>query len=85
MESGTRLEGRNGGATGSPEAFRVGTAAGWIPWTRPSRDTDHAFECLERAFQTRSAGLIYLHIDPGYKPLRDDPRFANLVSRIGLR
>jgi serine/threonine protein kinase len=48
-------------------------------------DRDHAFECLERAFQTRSAGLIYLHIDPGYKPLRDDPRFANLVSRIGLR
>jgi TolB-like protein/tRNA A-37 threonylcarbamoyl transferase component Bud32 len=48
-------------------------------------DPDHAFDCLERAFQTRSAGLIYLHIDPGYKSLRDDPRFADLVRRIGLR
>jgi eukaryotic-like serine/threonine-protein kinase len=48
-------------------------------------DPDHAFACLERAFQTRSAGLIYLHIDPGYKPLRGDPRFADLVQRIGLR
>jgi serine/threonine-protein kinase len=48
-------------------------------------DFDRAFACLERAFQSRSGGLIYLHIDPGYKPLRDDPRFADLVRRIGLR
>jgi hypothetical protein len=32
-------------------------------------DPDRAFACLERAFQTRSAGLIYLRIDPGYAPL----------------
>ena len=48
-------------------------------------DLDRAFACLERAFQVRSAGLIYLHVDPGYKPLRADPRFAQLVERIGLR
>ena len=48
-------------------------------------DLDRAFACLERAFQVRSAGLIYLHVDPGYKPLRADPRFAQLVGRIGLR
>lgn len=46
---------------------------------------DRAFEFLERAFQTRSAGLIYLHVDPGYKPLRSDPRFDQLVKTIGLR
>jgi hypothetical protein len=46
---------------------------------------DRAFACLERAFQVRSAGLIYLHVDPGYKPLRQDPRFRQLVERIGLR
>ncbi|MFI5208374.1 MAG: protein kinase [Gemmatimonadales bacterium] len=46
---------------------------------------DAAFACLERAFQTRSAGLIYLHLDPGYAPLRADPRFADLVRRIGLK
>jgi hypothetical protein len=40
--------------------------------------------CLERAFQARSAGLIYLHLDPGYTPLRGDPRFGELTGRIGL-
>jgi len=44
-----------------------------------------AFACLEKAFQARSAGLIYLHLDSGYEPLRRDPRYADLVKRIGLR
>ncbi len=46
---------------------------------------DRAFEALERAYQARSGGLIYLHLDPGYEPLRVDPRYADLVQRIGLR
>jgi len=49
------------------------------------KDFDRAFKCLERAFQARSAGLIYLHVDQAYKPLRDDPRFDTLVRRIGLK
>jgi tetratricopeptide (TPR) repeat protein len=48
-------------------------------------DLDRAFACLERAFQAKSAGLIYLHLDPGYAPLRADPRFGDLVRRIGLK
>jgi len=48
-------------------------------------DLDRAFGCLERAFQVRSAGLIYLHVDPGYPPLPPDPRFGAMVERIGLR
>jgi serine/threonine-protein kinase len=46
---------------------------------------DRAFESLEKAYQARSAGLIYLHLDPGYDPLRGDPRYTELVNRIGLR
>jgi TolB-like protein/Tfp pilus assembly protein PilF len=46
---------------------------------------DAAFESLERAYQARSAGLIYLHVDPGYDPLRADPRYADIVARIGVR
>jgi tetratricopeptide (TPR) repeat protein len=45
---------------------------------------DGAFAQLERAYQDRSAGLVYLHIDPGYAPLRGDKRFADLVGRIGI-
>ncbi len=48
-------------------------------------DFDRAFTCLERAVEARSAGLIYLHIDPGYEPLDRDSRFGELVRRIGLR
>jgi TolB-like protein len=48
-------------------------------------DLDRAFEALERAYQARSAGLIYLHLDPGYEPLRGDPRYKDLVRRIGLQ
>jgi adenylate cyclase len=46
---------------------------------------DRAFDALERAYQARSGGLIYLHLDPGYEPLRNDPRYGELVQRIGLR
>jgi serine/threonine-protein kinase len=46
---------------------------------------DKAFESLERAYQARSAGLIYLHVDPGYGPMRGDPRYADMVARIGVR
>ena len=45
---------------------------------------DRAFACLERAVQARSGGMIYLHLDPGYEPLRGDSRFGALVQRIGL-
>jgi serine/threonine-protein kinase len=48
-------------------------------------DADRAFACLERAVQDRSAGLIFFHVDPGFSPLGDDPRFGALVRRIGLR
>lgn len=48
-------------------------------------DPDRAFEALEHAYRDRSAGLIYLHVDPSYDPLKSDPRFASLVERIGLR
>jgi len=60
-----------------PEFMAMGYA--WLG------NLDRAFGFLERAFQTRSAGLIFLHVDPGYKPLRGDPRFDQLVKRIGLK
>jgi TolB-like protein/Tfp pilus assembly protein PilF len=48
-------------------------------------DADRAFLSLERAFQARTAGLILLKVEPGYLPLRTDPRFGELVRRIGLK
>lgn len=48
-------------------------------------ETDRAAAALELAYEERSAGLIYLHVDPSYDPLRDDPRYQDLVRRVGLR
>jgi serine/threonine protein kinase/tetratricopeptide (TPR) repeat protein len=48
-------------------------------------DLDKAFALLERAYQDRSAGLLYLHLDPAYEALRKDARYADLVRRIGLK
>ncbi len=46
---------------------------------------DKAFALLDEALAARSAGLIYLHIDPGFDPLHSDPRFDALLEKVGAR
>jgi tetratricopeptide (TPR) repeat protein len=48
-------------------------------------EMEKAFGCLDRALAERSSGLVYVHIDPGFDPLRDEPRYAALVERVGVR
>ena len=47
-------------------------------------EKDQAFAWLEKAYEERSFLLPYLKVDPIWDPLRSDPRFADLVRRIGL-
>jgi hypothetical protein len=47
-------------------------------------ERDRAFEWLERAYQERSTVLAYLRIDPRLAPLRSDPRYEELVRRLGF-
>ena len=47
-------------------------------------ETDLAFESLERAYQERSTVLAYRRLDPRLGPLRSDPRFGNLLARLGV-
>ena len=45
---------------------------------------DQAVEYLEKSYAERSHWLIYLHMDPSMDDLRNDPRFQDLLRRVGL-
>jgi serine/threonine protein kinase/tetratricopeptide (TPR) repeat protein len=47
-------------------------------------EDDRAIEYLEKSYEEHSHWLIYLHIDPSMDGLRSNPRFQNLLRRIGL-
>jgi len=46
-------------------------------------DKERALKWLETSYQMHDP-LIQLNSDPGFDPLRSDPRFKDLVHRIGL-
>ena len=45
---------------------------------------DVAFGLLEEAVNRRMTNVLWLAVDPRADPLRADPRFDRLVSRIGI-
>jgi TolB-like protein/Tfp pilus assembly protein PilF/tRNA A-37 threonylcarbamoyl transferase component Bud32 len=47
-------------------------------------ERDQAFEWLERAYQEHSSWLSYLNAESRLDPLHSNPRFADLVRRVGL-
>jgi eukaryotic-like serine/threonine-protein kinase len=47
-------------------------------------ENDRAIECLEKSFEEHCHWLIYLYMDPSMDGLRDDPRFQDLLRRVGL-
>jgi tetratricopeptide (TPR) repeat protein len=47
-------------------------------------EKDQAFDWMQRAYDDRSAWLVYLKVDPLFDPVRGDARFADLLRRVGL-
>lgn len=45
---------------------------------------DEAFQWLDRAFEQNDIMLIYVNVTPFSDPLRGDPRFDELIRRMGL-
>jgi TolB-like protein/DNA-binding winged helix-turn-helix (wHTH) protein/thioredoxin-like negative regulator of GroEL len=61
--------------TDSASAARIYIALG---------DKDSAFVWLQKGYDEHSPHMILIDADSAYDPLRSDPRFQNLVRRIGL-
>ncbi|HUI54057.1 MAG TPA: protein kinase [Bryobacteraceae bacterium] len=47
-------------------------------------EKDQAFDWIEKAYEDRSAWLVYLKVDPLFDTVRADPRFVDLLRRVGL-
>jgi hypothetical protein len=47
-------------------------------------DKHSALDWLERAYNERTDRLVYLKMDPIADPLRSEPRFAELLHKIGI-
>jgi TolB-like protein/DNA-binding winged helix-turn-helix (wHTH) protein/tetratricopeptide (TPR) repeat protein len=47
-------------------------------------DNEQAFVWLERAYQEKSTILQFLKTHPHFDPIRGDPRFTDLIRRVGL-
>jgi tetratricopeptide (TPR) repeat protein len=47
-------------------------------------DADRALKVLESQYRRREGGLILLNADPCFDSLKSDPRFQQLLQRIGL-
>ena len=48
-------------------------------------ERERAFASLERAYTMRDAQLQFLQVEPAFDSLRSDPRFQDLMRRVGLK
>lgn len=47
-------------------------------------EIDQAFAQLEKAYSERDGFILLIKVDPRLDSLRDDPRYAPLVKKVGL-
>jgi hypothetical protein len=66
-----------------PRGRYVPATALAIAYTRLG-EPDRAFQWLARAYHDREVGLVILAANSVFDPLRSDPRFKDLLGRVGL-
>ena len=47
-------------------------------------EKDKAFEFLQKAYEDRTDALTSMNVDPGMDSLRSDPRFGEMLKKVGL-
>jgi serine/threonine-protein kinase len=47
-------------------------------------DFEKAFDLIEEGYTARDTNLLYIRCEPAFDPLREDPRFQNLLGRMDL-
>ena len=47
-------------------------------------DLDKFFEWLDRAYEGRASDMPFLRVSPWVEDVEQDPRFAELLRRVGL-
>jgi adenylate cyclase len=47
-------------------------------------EKEWAFTWLEKAYQVHDPALANLKVDPRFDSLRDDPRYVDLLKKVGL-
>ncbi len=65
-------------AKGPPDAYRMAAFYSRLD------ERERAFEWLQKAVEERSNNLIYLKVSPAFDNVRSDPRFTELIKRVGL-
>jgi len=65
------------GLQGSPSFYLAQIYAG-------IGDPELAFETLEKSYEAHEVEMIWLKIEPQFNSLRNDPRFTDLLKRVGF-
>jgi hypothetical protein len=47
-------------------------------------ERDETFAWLEQAYKKRDQRIVFLKVEPKWNNLRDDPRFQDLMRRVGF-
>ena len=58
--------------------------ADWVAEFAYLGETDRALSMLEQMLSDRNPNVIYIGVDPGYDPLRREPRFIQIIEELGL-
>ncbi len=90
LEKGFRSSGWRGAMTAAAAVFEERRKISYTPPFMIARfyadagDKDLAFQWLDLAFREHDGTLLDLNISPGLDNIRSDPRFAELVRKVGL-